>query len=74
MTGGVGRAALTSFYRQNFIFLNSVDTSMELLSRTIGIDRIIDEFLFKFTHDKELDWLYVIPLNLACFGPSAQIY
>lgn len=47
---------------------------MELLSRTIGIDRIIDEFLFKFTHDKELDWLYVIPLNLACFGPSAQIY
>jgi len=57
MTGGVGRTALTSFYRQNFIFLNSVDTSMELLSRTIGIDRIIDEFLFKFTHDKELDWL-----------------
>lgn len=30
---------------------------MELLSRTIGIDRVIDEFLFKFTHDKELDWL-----------------
>lgn len=57
MTGGVGRTALTSFYRQNFIFLNSVDTSMELLSRTIGIDRVIDEFLFKFTHDKELDWL-----------------
>ncbi|KEF63568.1 carboxymethylenebutenolidase [Exophiala aquamarina CBS 119918] len=56
MTGGVGRTALTSFYRQNFIFLNSADTSMELLSRTIGIDRIIDEFLFKFTHDKELDW------------------
>lgn len=57
MTGGIGRAALTSFYRNNFIFSNSLDTDQELLSRTIGIDRIVDEFLFKFTHDKELDWL-----------------
>lgn len=57
MTGGIGREALTSFYRNNFIFENSLDTDQELLSRTIGIDRIVDEFLFKFTHDKELDWL-----------------
>ncbi|KIW15885.1 hypothetical protein PV08_05935 [Exophiala spinifera] len=56
MTGGIGRTALTSFYRNNFIFNNSLDTDQELLSRTIGIDRIVDEFLFKFTHDKELDW------------------
>ncbi|KAJ9642680.1 hypothetical protein H2204_002328 [Knufia peltigerae] len=56
MTGGIGREALTSFYRNNFIFENSLDTDQELLSRTIGIDRIVDEFLFKFTHDKELDW------------------
>ena len=57
MTGGIGREALTAFYRENFIFLNSQDTEQELLSRTIGVDRIVDEFLFKFTHDKQLDWL-----------------
>lgn len=37
---------------------------MELLSRTLGIDRIIDEFIFSFTHDRELDWLYVLTLPL----------
>ncbi|RMZ77576.1 hypothetical protein DV737_g4261, partial [Chaetothyriales sp. CBS 132003] len=57
MTGGIGREALTNFYRHNFIFNNSADTEMELISRIIGIDRVVDEFIFKFTHDRELDWL-----------------
>jgi carboxymethylenebutenolidase len=57
MTGGIGRDRLTNFYRHNFIFNNSADTELELISRTIGIDRVIDEFIFKFTHDRELDWL-----------------
>ncbi|OAA79814.1 LEA domain protein [Akanthomyces lecanii RCEF 1005] len=57
LTGGVGRLKLTDFYRHNFIFNNSADTSLELVSRTIGIDRVIDEFIFKFTHDREIDWL-----------------
>lgn len=57
MTGGIGREPLTNFYRHNFIFNNSADTEIELLSRTVGTDRVIDEFLFKFTHDQELDWL-----------------
>ncbi|EXJ92684.1 carboxymethylenebutenolidase [Capronia epimyces CBS 606.96] len=57
MNGGIGREPLTDFYRHNFIFNNSADTETELLSRTLGIDRVVDEFLFKFTHDKMLDWL-----------------
>jgi carboxymethylenebutenolidase len=57
LTGGVGRSSLTTFYRDSFIFNNSADTDLELVSRTIGIDRVIDEFIFKFTHDRELDWL-----------------
>ena len=61
LTGGVGRSNLSVFYRNNFIFNNSADTDLELVSRTIGIDRVIDEFIFKFTHDRELDWLYVPP-------------
>lgn len=57
LTGGVGRGPLSNFYRHNFIFNNSADTALELISRTVGIDRIVDEFIFKFTHDMELDWL-----------------
>lgn len=57
LTGGVGRAKLSQFYRNNFIFNNSDDTALEMISRTVGIDRVIDEFIFKFTHDKPLDWL-----------------
>ncbi|POS69410.1 hypothetical protein DHEL01_v212194 [Diaporthe helianthi] len=57
MTGGIGREALSHFYRHNFIFNNSADTELELISRTKGIDRIIDEFIFKFTHDQVIDWI-----------------
>ena len=59
MTGGIGRDRLTNFYRHHFIFNNPDDTALELVSRTVGIDRVIDEFIFKFTHDREIDWLYV---------------
>lgn len=57
MTGGIGRERLTDFYRNHFIFNNPDDTALELISRTVGIDRVIDEFIFKFTHDKMVDWL-----------------
>ena len=57
MTGGIGRSSLSTFYRDNFIFNNSADTSLDLVSRTIGIDRVVDEFIFKFTHDRTIDWL-----------------
>jgi carboxymethylenebutenolidase len=32
---------------------------LDLVSRTVGIDRVIDEFVFSFTHDRQIDWLYV---------------
>jgi len=57
MTGGIGRSALTAFYRDHFIFNNPEDTALELISRTVGTDRVIDEFIFCFTHDKVIDWL-----------------
>ncbi|KAH8668464.1 carboxymethylenebutenolidase [Xylariales sp. PMI_506] len=57
ITGGIGRAKLTNFYRDHFIFNNPDDTGMELVSRTIGIDRVVDEFIFTMIHDKEVDWL-----------------
>ncbi|KAE8441717.1 hypothetical protein EG329_004503 [Mollisiaceae sp. DMI_Dod_QoI] len=57
MTGGIGRAALENFYRDHFIFNNPEDTQLELISRTVGVDRVIDEFIFSLTHDKVIDWL-----------------
>ncbi|KUI58545.1 hypothetical protein VP1G_05860 [Cytospora mali] len=57
MTGGIGRTKLSHFYQHSFIFNNSADTDLELISRTIGIDRVVDEFIFKFTHDQVIDWI-----------------
>ncbi|PYH99797.1 lea domain-containing protein [Aspergillus ellipticus CBS 707.79] len=57
LTGGIGRKELTEFYRDHFIWKNPKDTTLELISRTIGIDRVVDEFIFKFRHDAEVDWL-----------------
>ncbi|KAG9959032.1 NTF2-like protein, partial [Aureobasidium melanogenum] len=75
LTGGIGRARLTDFYRDHFIFNNPEDTALELVSRTVGIDRVIDEFIFIFTHDKEIDWLLpgVPPTGKQCRLPFTSI-
>ncbi|KAK9350254.1 hypothetical protein V1523DRAFT_355709 [Lipomyces doorenjongii] len=57
LTGGVGRSKLAQFYQEHFVFNNPDDTALQLVSRTVGIDRVIDEFIFSFTHTKEIDWL-----------------
>lgn len=64
LTGGIGRSKLTTFYRDHFIFSNSDDAALELVSRTVGVDRIVDEFLFNCTHDRVIDWLYVVLLGV----------
>lgn len=61
MTGGIGRGPLTDFYTNHFVFNNPEDTKLELVSRTVGVDRVIDEFIMNFTHDREIDWLCVHP-------------
>ncbi|KAI4676691.1 uncharacterized protein J4E84_009526 [Alternaria hordeiaustralica] len=57
MTGGVGQERLTAFYTHHFVFSNPPDTALALVSRTVGIDRVIDEFIFTLTHTKEVPWL-----------------
>lgn len=57
MTGGVGHDELKRFYRYHFVNSNPEDTKLIPLSRTIGADRIVDEFVFCATHDREIDWL-----------------
>jgi carboxymethylenebutenolidase len=57
MTGGVGYKDLLRFYKHHFIPQTPKDTKLIPISRTIGSDRIVDEMLFSFTHDIEIDWM-----------------
>ncbi|KAL4921385.1 LEA domain protein [Aspergillus aurantiobrunneus] len=43
ITGGIGREKLTNFYRDHIIFSNPRDIESHLISRTVGIDRVVDE-------------------------------
>ncbi|TFK98332.1 hypothetical protein BDV98DRAFT_651162 [Pterulicium gracile] len=56
MTGGMGREKLTEFYTNHFIPVNPDDTALVPISRTIGVDRIIDEFIFTCTHTRPMPW------------------
>lgn len=57
MTGGVGQMELSRFYENHFIPKNPADARLIPISRTIGADRLVDEVLFCFTHDIEIDWM-----------------
>jgi carboxymethylenebutenolidase len=57
MTGGVGHDELREFYSQRFIPQMPPDTAMTPVSRTIGVDRIVDEMVFEFTHTIKMDWM-----------------
>jgi carboxymethylenebutenolidase len=57
MTGGVGYKDLYRFYKNHFIPKTPADTKLVPISRTIGADRVVDEMVFSFTHDMEIDWM-----------------
>jgi carboxymethylenebutenolidase len=57
MTGGVGQEQLKRFYKYHFIGLNPADFELIPVSRTVGTDSLVDEFVMKFTHTTEIDWL-----------------
>ena len=57
LTGGVGHDELREFYSKRFIPQMPPDTSMTPVSRTIGIDRVVDEMVFEFTHTIKMDWM-----------------
>ncbi|HEU4386822.1 MAG TPA: dienelactone hydrolase family protein [Blastocatellia bacterium] len=65
LTGGVGRNQLREFYSKRFIPQMPPDTRMTAVSRTIGVDRVVDEMVFEFTHTIRMDWMLpgVSPTN-----------
>jgi carboxymethylenebutenolidase len=57
LTGGSGRDELHDFYSTYFIPQMPVDMTIVPVSRTIGIDRLVDESVAIFTHSIRMDWL-----------------
>lgn len=57
MTGGTGKPALDHFYSNHFIPQMPPDVVLVPLSRTVGEDRVIDEFVFTCTHTVAMDWM-----------------
>jgi hypothetical protein len=57
MTGGIGAKELHRFYDEFFIPSNPESMKLKLLSRTVGVDRIVDEMLVSFRHTTEIPWM-----------------
>ena len=57
LTGGIGRKDLHRFYRDYFIPGNPPSLKMQLLSRTVGTDRVVDEMHVSFRHTQEVPWM-----------------
>lgn len=56
-TGGSGRAGVHEFYADQFLPSIPPDFELISLSQTFGEDRIVEEFVIRFTHTLRMDWM-----------------
>jgi carboxymethylenebutenolidase len=57
LTGGSGGADVRLFYATQFIGHTPDDSVLTPIARTVSENRVIDEFVFEFTHDIEIPWM-----------------
>src|SRR5262249_8484494 len=57
LTGGMGRRQLENYYRKYFIPGQPADLEIVPISRTVGQERIVDEFVYRGTHSLAMEWL-----------------
>jgi carboxymethylenebutenolidase len=57
LTGGVGPRQLENYYSRYFIPGQPPDLEIVPISRTVGQDRIVDEFVYRCTHSLPMEWL-----------------
>jgi carboxymethylenebutenolidase len=57
LTGGRGHDELRQFYSTHFIPKMPPDMAMTPVSRTVGVDQLVDEMVISFTHTIEMDWM-----------------
>jgi hypothetical protein len=70
LTGGIGQEELFLFYRDYFVLANPPSMAMKLLSRTIGVDRVVDELVLTFKHTQEMPW--ILP-NVPATGKQVEV-
>ncbi len=75
MTGGVGHDQLKRFYKYHFIGVNPPDFRLVPVSRTVGENTLVDEFLVRFTHTSRIDWMLpgIEPTGRAVEIPTVAI-
>jgi carboxymethylenebutenolidase len=56
-TGGMGRIGVREFYARQFLPNIPPDFDLNSLSQTFGNDKIVEEFVIRFTHTLEMDWM-----------------
>lgn len=57
MVGGKGTEDLRNFYAKHFLNQLPPDIEVTSLSRTVGTNRVVEEFVIKFTHSIQMDWV-----------------
>ncbi|KAG9192305.1 hypothetical protein G6011_11039 [Alternaria panax] len=57
MTGASGIPELKRFYRDYFLKTSPSSLHMRLISRTIGVDQIVDELYIQFKHTCQMPWI-----------------
>jgi carboxymethylenebutenolidase len=56
-TGGVGRAGVHRFYAEQMLPNLPPDLELVSVSQILGSDRIVEEFVIRFTHTLRMDWM-----------------
>jgi carboxymethylenebutenolidase len=59
LMGGFGGQRVRRFDSEHFINQIPKDAKVTPISRTIGKDQVVDEFILSFTHDTQ--WEYLLP-------------
>jgi carboxymethylenebutenolidase len=57
LTGGVGKKELHHFYKNYFVDINDETLTFTPVSRTVGVDRVVDEMVIEFRHNRMIDYL-----------------
>ena len=56
-TGATGREEVRRFYAEILIPQAPPDIELQLLTRPVGNDRLVDEFILHVTHTMQMDWI-----------------
>jgi carboxymethylenebutenolidase len=57
LTGATGGEAVRRFYSTQFVGQTPADAVLHPIARTVSENRVIDEFVLEFTHDREIPFM-----------------